>query len=72
MIWESIKMVFKVFKTNKMRTFLTMLGIIIGIFAITIIFAISSATQESVKSELNGLNMTAINVEIYGTFMEDG
>ena len=72
MIWESIKMVFKVFKTNKLRTFLTMLGIIIGIFAITIIFAISSATQDSVKGELSGIDMTAINVQIYGTFNEDG
>ena len=72
MIWESIKMVFKVFKTNKLRTFLTMLGIIIGIFAITIIFAISSATQDSVKGELAGIDMTAINVQIYGTFNEDG
>lgn len=53
MIWESIKMVFKVFKTNKLRTFLTMLGIIIGIFAITVIFAISNATKESVTGELS-------------------
>ena len=68
MIWESIKMVFKVFKTNKLRTFLTMLGIIIGIFAITIIFAISSATQDSVKGELSEIDMAAINVEIYGSF----
>ena len=72
MIWESIKMVFKVFKTNKLRTFLTMLGIIIGIFAITIIFAISSATQDSVKGELSEIDMTAINVEIYGSFDDEG
>jgi putative ABC transport system permease protein len=71
MIWESIKMVFKVFKTNKLRTFLTMLGIIIGIFAITIIFAISSATKDSVYSELDGLNMSAINVEVYGTYIDE-
>lgn len=72
MIWESIKMVFKVFKTNKLRTFLTMLGIIIGIFAITIIFAISSATQESVKGELAGIDMSSINVQVYGSISDDG
>lgn len=71
MIYESIKMVFKVFKTNKLRTFLTMLGIIIGIFAITIIFAISSATKESVYSELSDLDFSSINVSIYGTYVDD-
>lgn len=71
MIYESIKMVFKVFKTNKLRTFLTMLGIIIGIFAITIIFAISSATKESVYSELSNLDFSSINVSIYGTYIDD-
>ncbi|MBR2289305.1 MAG: ABC transporter permease [Clostridia bacterium] len=72
MIWESIKMVFKVFRTNKLRTFLTMLGIIIGIFAITVIFAISSATQASVKGEFAGLDMASITVQINGTYNEDG
>jgi putative ABC transport system permease protein len=65
-------MVFKVFKTNKLRTFLTMLGIIVGIFAITIIFAVSSATQESIYNQLNGIDMTTIGVAIYGTTTEDG
>ena len=72
MIFESIKMVFKVFRTNKLRTFLTMLGIIIGIFAITIIFAISSATQESITGELSDINFSEINVQIMGTMNEDG
>lgn len=72
MIFESIKMVFKVFKTNKLRTFLTMLGIIIGIFSITIIFAISSATKKSMLSQFENFDFSEIQVQIYGTFMEDG
>jgi putative ABC transport system permease protein len=72
MIYESIKMVFKVFKTNKMRTFLTMLGIIIGIFSITVIFTISSATQDSLKNQLSFLtDSTMINVSITGTYDEE-
>ena len=47
MILESIKTVFKVFKTNKMRTFLTMLGMIIGIFSITIRLSLSDSTKKS-------------------------
>ncbi len=71
MIYESIKMVFKVFKTNKMRTFLTMLGIIIGIFSITIIFAISSATKESINKQLDSLDFSLIEVQIWGTYVDD-
>lgn len=71
MIYESIKMVFKVFKTNKLRTFLTMLGIIIGIFSITIIFAISSATKQTVNSELSAIDFSEISVEVYGTYIDD-
>lgn len=71
MIYESIKMVFKVFKTNKMRTFLTMLGIIIGIFSITIIFAISSATNESITKSLASFDTSMIQVFVYGTFVDD-
>ena len=72
MIYESIKMVFKVFRTNKLRTFLTMLGIIIGIFSITIIFAISTATQNSLTSQLSFLEDTSkIRVSISGTYDEE-
>jgi len=71
-IYESVKMVFKVFKTNKLRTFLTMLGIIIGIFSITIIFAISTATQNSITSQLSFLEDTSkIKVSITGSYDEE-
>ena len=72
MIYESIKMVLKVFKTNKMRTFLTMLGIIIGIFSITMIFSISAATQKAMYSELEDLDTSVIMLSIWGTITEDG
>lgn len=71
MIYESIKMVFKVFKTNKMRTFLTMLGIIIGIFSITIIFSISSATKKSINSQLEAFDFSEIPVQVYGSYIDD-
>ena len=53
MIIESIKTVLKVFKTNKMRTFLTMLGMIIGIFSITIIFSLSDSMKKIMSDELS-------------------
>lgn len=65
MILESIKTVFKVFKTNKMRTFLTMVGMIIGIFSITIIFCISDSTKQIMNSTLSIFNFDAIILEYY-------
>ena len=60
MILESIKTVFKVFKTNKMRTFLTMLGMIIGIFSITIIFSLSDSTKKIMSDELSMVSSEGI------------
>ena len=64
MIWESIKTVCKEFKLNKMRTFLTMLGIIVGIFSITMIFALSNATKSYMNTSLSaiGTELTSYNV----------
>lgn len=63
MLYESIKMVLKVFKTNKLRTFLTMLGIIIGIFSIAVIFTISDATKQSVYDELSAFDTSTIELQ---------
>jgi len=60
MILESIKTVLKVFKTNKMRTFLTMLGMIIGIFSITIIFSLSDSTKKIMSDELSMVSSEGI------------
>lgn len=62
MIFESIKMVFKIFKTNKLRTFLTMIGMIIGVLSVVIILAISNAAKESVAQDLESLNNSIVNV----------
>ncbi len=56
MIWESIKIVLKELRLNKMRTFLTMLGIIVGIFSITIIFALSTATKDFMNNALSSIS----------------
>ena len=66
MIWESIKIVLKEFKLNKLRTFLTMLGIIIGIFSITIIISLSNSVATFMTDQFNSLNIQMIQVQIAG------
>lgn len=65
MIFESIKTVLRVFKTNKMRTFLTMLGMIIGIFSITIIFSLSDSTKRVMSDSLGLLSEECIYLNFY-------
>ncbi len=70
MIIESIKTVLLEFKINKLRTFLTMLGIIVGIFSITIIFALTNSTKiyfnntiSNIFKETVTFNMVCSNLE---------
>lgn len=55
MIIESIKTVLLEFKINKLRTFLTMLGIIVGIFSITIIFALTNSTKIYINNSVSSM-----------------
>lgn len=63
MIIESIKNVLLEFKINKLRTFLTMLGIIVGIFSITIIFTLTNSTKVYFNNTIS--NMFKESVTFY-------
>lgn len=65
MILESIKTVFKVFKSNKMRTFLTMIGMIIGIFSISMIFSLTGATRNAMTNKLNMISSQTIYLNYF-------
>ena len=65
MIIEAIKTSFKVLTTNKLRTILTMLGIVIGIFSVSIIFAISTGTKKSMKDSFKSLEDDMIPTTIH-------
>lgn len=64
MIQQSFKMAWKSITANKMRSFLTMLGIIIGVVALVVLVSLVSGTTESVTDSINSLgsNMLTVNV----------
>ena len=64
MILESIKTVFKELRLNKLRTFLTMLGIIVGIFSISIIFALSNATKNYMSKSISSIENELTQVSV--------
>ena len=54
-IWEYIKISLKNIKSNKGRSILTMLGIIIGIASVIMVIAIGNGVRGQVNDELEGL-----------------
>ncbi len=61
-ILEYIKMAFKNIKANKGRSFLTMLGIIIGISSVIMVMAVGDGTANAMNSEVADLGTGQINV----------
>ncbi|SFB06417.1 putative ABC transport system permease protein [Acetitomaculum ruminis DSM 5522] len=63
-ILECIKLAYRSIKINRLRSFLTMLGIIIGISSVITITTIGNSLQETISATMNDLGGTNI---IYGT-----
>jgi putative ABC transport system permease protein len=61
-IWESIKIALSSIWNHKVRSILTMLGIIIGVAAVIIIVAIGQGTRTQMTNELFGTDKNAIQI----------
>ena len=61
-IAEYIKMAFKNITANKGRSFLTMLGIIIGISSVIMVMAVGDGTANAMNAEVQDLGTGQINV----------
>ena len=59
---ENIRLSFQGIWSHKMRSFLTMLGIIIGIAAIISIVSTIKGTNEEIKNSLVGSGSNTVNV----------
>jgi putative ABC transport system permease protein len=57
---ENIKIAFQSLGTNRLRAFLTMLGIIIGVGAVVAMMSIGSGAQQSVVSSIQGIGSNLI------------
>ena len=62
-ITNLFKIAFKAINNNKMRSFLTMLGIIIGVASVITMLAIGQGSKQSIKQNIAemGSNMIMIN-----------
>lgn len=65
--FTSIKMAARNIQGNKMRSFLTMLGIIIGVSSVIALLAIGQGSSKSVSDSVNSLGTNLITVNITNT-----
>ena len=64
MIFQSIKMALESIISNKMRSFLTMLGIIIGVIALVVLVSLVSSTSDSITDQVSSLGTNMFTVSI--------
>lgn len=62
---ENIRLSFQGIWSHKMRSFLTMLGIIIGIASIIAIVSTIKGTSEQIKEDLIGAGNNTVNISLY-------
>ena len=62
LIWENVKLALSGLLGNKMRSLLTMLGIIIGIGSVIAIMTVSSSLTTSITDEFEQMGANNITV----------
>lgn len=63
-IFESVKMAFESIKANKMRSFLTMLGIIIGISSVITIISLGQGGKKTITEEFEKIGASSVNIRL--------
>lgn len=72
MLKDSIKMSWSNIVNNKIRSFLTILGIIIGVASIIALITIVQGATDEVENQISGLGADKITVQAYGTPLKQG
>jgi len=62
---ESLNMVWDSIKANKLRSFLTLLGIVVGVFSIIVVMTGVKVLQKSVESSLSFLGSNTFQIQKY-------
>src|SRR5210317_1406277 len=56
LLYESFAFAWSAIVTNRLRTFLSLLGVMVGIFMITAVFAVVDSLEDGLKSTFNMLD----------------
>lgn len=66
-VTQELKMALSSVKANKMRSFLTMLGIIIGVMAVTLLVSLVQGATNSITEQLSGLGGSNLSCMVMKT-----
>lgn len=72
MLIESIKMSWDNIIHNKLRSFLTMLGIVIGVASIIALITIVQGATNSISDQVNALGVNKVTINAMGTPLKQG
>ena len=64
---QAVKMAVKSLRTNKMRSFLTILGIVIGISSVITLIGIGNGSKQEVASAIEGMGTNLLTVSLTGS-----
>ncbi|MEI4831974.1 ABC transporter permease [Bacillus sp. FJAT-53711] len=64
---QSVKMAMRSIKGNKLRAFLTMLGIIIGVASVIVLVSIGQGSSQAVTNQINSLGTNLLTVNMMGS-----
>lgn len=64
MIIQSVKMAWKSIAGNKMRSFLTMLGIIIGVMSLVVLVSLTSGATSTVTDKISALGSNLLTITV--------
>jgi putative ABC transport system permease protein len=71
-MWSVVTIAFKAIMTNKFRSFLTMLGVIIGVGSVVLLTSIGTGLQAYISDQFASLGSNTIYVSPGNPFGEDG
>jgi putative ABC transport system permease protein len=60
--WESVRIALESLRSNKLRTFLTMLGIIIGVWSVVSLISIGNGAQRAITNQVEGIGTNLLSV----------
>lgn len=72
MFAESMKMSWENIIHNKLRSFLTMLGIVIGVASVIALITLVQGAKNSINEQVNSLGVNKITVTVIGTPLKQG
>ena len=62
-IWTSLKMALQEFRSNKLRTFLSLLGIAFGIFCIISVLSTVNSMEAAIQKDIKALGSNTVYID---------